>query len=75
MLFSSTTNATAEIGAISSTIFSDVAPFIYFVGGIVLAFFIIEMLISILRENKEKAGEGYRRADRAEAEAHDTLYK
>lgn len=73
MLFASTTNATGEIGAIATTAFGNVAPFVYFIAGIVLAFWILEMLSNILWSEKQKREETLSRADRAEKELHEIL--
>lgn len=75
MLFASTTNATAELGAIASIAFSDVAPFLYFIIGIILAFFILETLIDIMRTEKGKRDETWARADRAQKEYNEAMYK
>jgi len=45
MLFNSATSTISEIGSISSSAFSDIAIFVYLIIGIVLAFWIIEIIL------------------------------
>lgn len=47
MLFSTSTNPYSGFGNISSIFFNDIAPFIYFIFGIVIAFYIIEYIIDL----------------------------
>jgi hypothetical protein len=52
MLFSSTTDAYGGLGGVATSFFSDIAPFIYIILGIALAFFIIEIIIGIVSRQK-----------------------
>jgi len=49
MLFGTSTNLYAALGAVSQTTFDDVWPYLVLVIGIPLAFFILEMLIGLIR--------------------------
>jgi len=46
----SPTNVIGEIGTVSTSAFSTIAPIVYIVMGIALAFFIAEILINIVSE-------------------------
>jgi len=48
----SPTNVVGEIGTVSTSVFSSVAPFFYVVLGIVIAFFIGEIVMNIVSERK-----------------------
>lgn len=52
MLFSSTTDAYGGLGGVATSFFADIAPFIYIVLGIALAFFIVEIIIGIVSRQK-----------------------
>lgn len=52
MLFQSATSTVSEIGVVSSNAFSSISPYLYLVIGLVLAFFILEMLIDIIATSK-----------------------
>lgn len=71
MLFTASTSTIADIGAVSSTAFNDIAPWVYLVAGIVLGFFVIETLIGIASQSKE----GHKMADKALVESRKTLYE
>lgn len=47
-MFSSTTDVYASLGSTASTIVSDFRAFIFIIAGIVLAFYIIERLITAI---------------------------
>ena len=53
MLFSTSTDLYSSLGAVSGAAFNDFWPYLVLVIGIPLAFFIIEMLIGLIREDKE----------------------
>lgn len=71
MLFQTATSTISDLGAVSSTAFNDIAPWVYLVAGIVLAFFIIEYLIDLTAQRE--ATDMY--AGRVEKEAHKILYE
>ena len=52
MLFSTTTNPYDGLGGVATGFFSDIAPFVYLVLGIAIAFFIIEIIIGIVSRQK-----------------------
>jgi hypothetical protein len=49
MLFSTTSDAYTGLSAVASSAFNDFWPYLVLVAGIPLAFFIIEMLIGLIR--------------------------
>lgn len=55
MLFSTTTDAYSGLSSVASTTFNDFWPYLVLVIGIPLAFFIIEILIDLIRPT-EKTG-------------------
>jgi len=63
MLFSTTTDVYAGLGGISTNVFADVWPYLVLVAGVPLAFFIIEMIIDLIRPDSTM-----RRADKAIAD-------
>lgn len=52
MLFSSSTNPYTGMGNVATGFFSDIAPFIYLVLGIAIAFLIIDIIIGIVSKQK-----------------------
>lgn len=52
MLISTTTNATSEIGSVATSSFGAVAPFIYLIFGIIIAFFVAEIIIDMVAQKK-----------------------
>ena len=52
MLFSSSTNPYSGMGGVASSFFGDIAPFIYLVLGIALAFLIIDIILGIVSKQK-----------------------
>lgn len=52
MLISSSTNAYQQIGLVSTNIFTSILPFLYLVLGIILAFFIVELIIDTIRTSQ-----------------------
>lgn len=52
MLFSTSTNPYGGLGGVATSFFADIAPFIYLVLGIAIAFFIIEIIIGIVSRQK-----------------------
>jgi hypothetical protein len=52
MLFSTSTNPASGIGSIATSFFSDIAPFVYIILGIALAFLIIDIIMAIVSKDK-----------------------
>jgi len=52
MLFSTSTNPSGGIGSVATSLFSDIAPFVYIVLGIALAFLIIDIIIGLYSNQK-----------------------
>lgn len=48
MLFSTSTNPYSGLGDVASSFFSDIAPFIYLILGIALAFLIIDIIMGLV---------------------------
>ena len=54
MLFSTSTNPLGGIGGIATSFFSDIAPFVYIILGIALAFLIIDIIIAVVSKRKNE---------------------
>lgn len=52
MLFSTTTNPYDGLGSIATAFFSDIKPFVILILGIALAFFILDIIIDIIKNKK-----------------------
>jgi len=59
MLFSTTSDVYSNLGAVSQSVFGDIWPYIVLVIGIPLAFFIIEMLVDLIRGKDQNLTTGY----------------
>jgi hypothetical protein len=53
MLFSADTNAYNGLSGVISNFIVDIAPFLYILFGIALAFFVIEIIIGIVRKSND----------------------
>jgi len=54
MLFSSSTDVFGGLGGVATSFLDDIKPFIFLILGIAFAFFIIEIIISIVSRQKNK---------------------
>jgi len=52
MLFSSSTDVFGGLGGVATSFLDDIKPFIFLILGIAFAFFIIEIIISIVSKQK-----------------------
>ena len=55
MLISTSTDVNTNIGSVASNIFLDVAPFVYLIIGLVVAFWIIEYILGVVKSMRSVA--------------------
>ena len=63
------TDVYGGISQVSTSAFNDVLPYLILIIGVILAFYIIEVLIGIMRSDKQKEKDIYAMADREIARA------
>jgi hypothetical protein len=54
MLFSTSTNPSGGIGSVATSFFADIAPFVYIILGIALAFLIIDIIMVVVSKRKNE---------------------
>lgn len=72
MLFGTTTSVYSNLGAVSQSVFDDTWPYLILCIGVPLAFFIIEMLIDLIRTDRSDK-RLYERVDKITAETERLL--